>query len=158
MQTFEPWTIERVIENLESLPSYEQQDVFNDLAHQKTELSQALTKAIKNTEGLATLNCAIILLKLQAKAGRDVFLQMFSSLDEERASHALSALSSELAPQDSHSISKFSYQTKIPLTGKEIFNAIQHLLLEPESVLGSAALFVCLKHNIEASYSITLLC
>src|SRR5262245_62849809 len=93
-----------------------------------------------------------MLLKLQDRAGRDVFLRALSGRD---AAASKAAMDFGLAPHDTRYSDRVHTETKIPISAAEIFAAISLYLREPESELGSTALFTCLKHDIEASRAIT---
>src|SRR5262249_24113150 len=60
-----------------------------------------------------------------------------------------------LAPHDSRYSDPFHIEAKVPISAAEIFAAIAPYLQEPKSELRDAALFTCLKHDIEGSRAIT---
>jgi hypothetical protein len=146
------WTLDRVIAELPRLGRFDQREPLGALSDQRDALCQALRRALHTREGSAQLNAAVMLLKLQDHAGRDVFLEALNSGD---AATLTSAMNFNLAPHDTRYNDPYHTETKVPISGAEIFAAISRCLREPQSELGGAALFTCLKHDIEASRALT---
>ena len=149
--TLQAWTLDRVITQLPRLGRFDQGEPLDALSDQRDALRQALRQALLTSEGHAQLNAAVMLLKLQDRAGRDAFLETLGGGD----AGAKSAMDFGLAPHDSRYCAPLYIETTVPLSAAEIFAAIAPYLNEPQSELGSGALFICLKHDIEASRLVT---
>jgi len=149
--TLQAWTLDRVITQLPRLGRFDQREPLDALSDQRDALRQALRQALLTSEGHAQLNAAVMLLKLQDRAGRDAFLGTLGGGD----AAAKLAMDFGLAPHDSRYSGPLYTETKVPLTAAEIFAAISPYLREPQSELGGGALFICLKHDIEASRPVT---
>lgn len=144
------WTVERVICNLPQLGEFNQSEALSKLSEHKAELCEALRGAMQKSAGLARLNAAVMLLKLDDRAGRDVFLNALSSADPALATAAINFLRG-IAPCDTRFDEKRLHGPTTPISGAEYFAAIAHHLQDPLSELGDVSLFFCLKHDIEAS-------
>jgi hypothetical protein len=145
------WTLDRVISELPRLGRFDQREPLNALSGQRDALCQALRQALLTSQGHAQLNAAAMLLKLQDRAGREVFLGALGGGD----AAVKSAMDFGLAPHDTRYSGPLYTETKVPLSAAEIFLAISPYLREPRSELGGGALHICLKHDIEASRPVT---
>src|SRR5215470_10302283 len=152
MDTLQGWTPDRVVAELPYLGSFNQREPLVALSDRRDALCQALRQVLHTIKGHAQLNAAVMLLKLQDQAGRDVFLGALSGSD---AALSKSAMEFGLAPHDSRYSDPFHIEAKVPISAAEIFAAIAPYLQEPKSELRDAALFTCLKHDIEGSRAIT---
>jgi hypothetical protein len=145
--TLQTWTLDRIVAQLPRLGRFDQREPLDALSDQREALCQALRQALLTSEGQTQLNAAVMLLKLQDQAGRDVFLRALRGGD----TGAKSAMDFGLVPHDTRYGGPLYAETKVPLSAAEIFASISLYLREPQSELGGAALFICLKHDIEAS-------
>jgi hypothetical protein len=153
--TLRPWTVDRVVAELHLLGPLHQREPLEALSGQRDALSQALRRALQACDGPARPKAAAMLLKLQDPAGRDAFLEALRGTTD-AVREALSFLClDDLAPHDTNYKDRYDRQIKIPISGAEIFAAISRYLREPQSELGRDALFICLKHDIEASRVLT---
>ena len=118
--TLQAWTLERIVTQLPRLGRFDQREPLDALSDQRDALCQALRQALLTSEGQAQLNAAVMLLKLQDQAGRDVFLRALSGGD----TGAKSAMDFGLAPHDTRYSGPLYTETKVPLSATEIFAAI----------------------------------
>lgn len=145
------WTVERIIAELASLGPLEQLEPLIDLSGETEALHHALWQALDRCDGLAQLNAAAMLLRLQDRAGRDVFLAALGSQDAALQKSALEFLQFDLVPHDTHYEGRPQDRIKVPVSGAEIFPVIAPLLRDPQSDLGNLALHICLFNDIEAA-------
>lgn len=140
-----PWTIERVVAEIATLPSYRQSAPLDTLKGQRAELAVALREASPDLRGAAQLNAAVMLLRLGDEAGQAPLLAQISGDDAAYAADALQEFASTFAPSDSR-FPRGGLRTQIP--GATLYHALARWLSSPESKPGERAVFVCLKHDI----------
>jgi hypothetical protein len=112
---FAVWTVDRVITELPWLGPLDQRESLVALSGQRDELSQALRRALQTCDGSTGLNAAVMLLKLQDPAGRDVFLEALRGTTN-AAREALSFLRlDDLAPHDTNDKDPYHRKIKVPI-------------------------------------------
>jgi hypothetical protein len=155
VDTLRTWTIDRVIAELPWLGPLDQREPLVALPGQSDELSQALRRALQTCDGPTGVNAAVMLLKLQDAAGRNVFLEALRAATN-APREALSFLRlADLAPHDTNDKDPDHRKIKVPISGAEIFAAISRYLRKPQSEFAGDALFTCLNHDIAASRVLT---
>src|SRR5262245_47172361 len=100
------WTVDRVISGLPKLDWLSQREMLAALSGQRDELCRELRLALQTCSGPAQRNAAVILLKLQDPAGRDVFLAALSGSDAAAARTGLETLR-DILPHDTRYEDKY---------------------------------------------------
>src|SRR5262245_43159558 len=116
--TLQAWTLDHVITQLPRLGRFDQGEPLDALSDQRDALRQALRQALLTSEGHAQLNAAVMLLKLQDRAGRDAFLGTLGGGD----AAAKLAMDFGLAPHDSRYRGTLYSATKVPLAADRNFS------------------------------------
>lgn len=76
-----PWTVQRVLEQLDSIGVFDAQEILGALRPERETLALALRDALHDRNGRAKLTAAVLLLLLNDTSGRDPFLEALTGPD-----------------------------------------------------------------------------
>lgn len=150
-----PWTVPRVLEQLELIGPLNAPGVCRALQHAGETLAAALRDAVKYRSGKAKIIAAALLLLLNDPSGRDVFLEAIAGPDGEMRTLAIDFVEHCICPSDVELRGRSL--TKCPISSDELFAVLKRDLHEPWTGLNRRVLEIVSRQDYRQARSVTRL-
>lgn len=134
-----PWSIERVLDELDTIQPSDLQHALSALASQRGVLATALQACLPTRTGKARVIAGALLLMLGDSAGREPFLQALGGPEGEARTLAIGCLSC-IYPSDIDV--RGANGTNCPISSGEVFAALERDLHEPWTGLSERILHI----------------
>lgn len=148
-----PWTVQRVLEQLDRIDVSEVQEIHRALRAESEALARALREAIQDLSGKAKVSAAALLLLLNDTSGRAPFLEALAGPDGYARASALDFLECCVLPQDVEPHG--GPRRKCPVSSEELFAALKRDLHKPWTGLARRVLTIVSRQDYPQARSIT---
>ena len=149
----EPWTVQRVLEQLDRIGVFDAKEVHRELRHEGETLAAALRDALGHRNGKAKLSAAALLLLLDDTTGRDPLLAALSGPDGDVRTLALDFVDHCVCPHDIEI--RGSALAKCPISSDELFAVLKRDLHEPWTGLNRRILEIVSRQDYPQARAVT---
>lgn len=125
-----PWTVQSVLEQLDRIDTFAAQEICRALRSEEETLASALRNTIAGLNGIAQISAAAILLMLNDKTGRPLFLSALAGPDGDSRTRAIDFVQYCVRPHDI-AFRGTPAVTTCPVSSDEVFAALKRDLHEP---------------------------